>query len=61
LEDWALILRLHLSERVPTAQIARDLGISRNPGRERGRVGGSAGLLAPAAGDEFRAVRGAGV
>jgi transposase len=30
LEDWALIRRLHLSERVPKAQIARDLGISRN-------------------------------
>jgi transposase len=30
LEDWALIRRLHLSERVPMAQIARDLGISRN-------------------------------
>jgi hypothetical protein len=30
LEDWALIRRLHLSERVPKARIARDLGISRN-------------------------------
>ena len=30
MEDWALIRRLHLSERVPKAQIARDLGISRN-------------------------------
>ena len=30
MEDWALIRRLHLSERVPMAQIARDLGISRN-------------------------------
>lgn len=30
LEDWALIRRLHLSEKVPKAQIARDLGISRN-------------------------------
>lgn len=30
LEDWALIRRLHVSERVPQAQIARDLGISRN-------------------------------
>jgi transposase len=30
LEDWALIRRLHLSERVPKAQIARDLGVSRN-------------------------------
>jgi hypothetical protein len=30
LEDWALIRRLHVSERVPQAQIARQLGISRN-------------------------------
>ena len=30
LEDWALIRRLHLSEGVSKAQIARDLGISRN-------------------------------
>jgi transposase len=30
LEDWALIRRLHLSEGLPKAQIARDLGISRN-------------------------------
>ena len=30
LEDWALIRRLHLSEGVPKAQIARDLKISRN-------------------------------
>lgn len=30
LEDWALIRRLHLSERVSKAQIARDLGIARN-------------------------------
>ena len=30
MEDWALIRRLHVSERVPQAQIARDLGISRN-------------------------------
>jgi len=30
LEDWALIRRLHASERLPEAQIARKLGISRN-------------------------------
>ncbi len=30
LEGWALIRRLHLSEGVSKAQIARDLGISRN-------------------------------
>jgi hypothetical protein len=30
LEDWALIRRLHVSEKVPQAQIARQLGISRN-------------------------------
>lgn len=30
LEDWALIRRLHVGERVPQAQIARQLGISRN-------------------------------
>jgi transposase len=30
LEDWALIRRLHLSEGLPKAQIARELGISRN-------------------------------
>jgi len=30
LEDWALIRRLHVSERLPQAQIARRLGISRN-------------------------------
>jgi IS30 family transposase len=30
LEDWALIRRLHVSEKVPKAQIARQLGISRN-------------------------------
>ncbi len=30
LEDWALIRRLHASERLPQAQIARQLGISRN-------------------------------
>jgi hypothetical protein len=30
LEDWALIRRLHVSEKLPKAQIARDLGISRN-------------------------------
>jgi len=30
LEDWALIRRLHLSEKLPKAQIASELGISRN-------------------------------
>jgi len=30
LEDWALIRRLHVSERLPQVQIARQLGISRN-------------------------------
>ncbi len=30
MEDWALIRRLHVSERLPQAQIARQLGISRN-------------------------------
>lgn len=30
LEDWALIRRLHVSEKLPQAQIARELGISRN-------------------------------
>ncbi len=30
LEDWALIRRLHVSEKVPQTQIARQLGISRN-------------------------------
>ena len=30
LEDWALIRRLHVSEKLPKAQIARELGISRN-------------------------------
>ena len=30
MEDWALIRRLHTSERLPQAQIARELGISRN-------------------------------
>lgn len=30
MEDWALIRRLHASERLPRAQIARQLGISRN-------------------------------
>jgi hypothetical protein len=30
LEDWALIRRLHVSEKLPMAQIARELGISRN-------------------------------
>lgn len=30
MEDWAEIRRLHLSERVPQAAIARRLGISRN-------------------------------
>jgi transposase len=30
LEDWALIRRLHVSEKLPKAQIARQLGISRN-------------------------------
>jgi hypothetical protein len=30
LEDWALIRRLHVSERLPKAKIARQLGISRN-------------------------------
>jgi hypothetical protein len=30
LEDWALIRRLHVSEKVPQAQIAGQLGISRN-------------------------------
>ena len=30
MEDWALIRGLHLSERLPKAQIARQLGISRN-------------------------------
>jgi hypothetical protein len=29
-EDWALIRRLHVSERLPKAVIARQLGISRN-------------------------------
>ena len=30
LKDWALIRRLHVSEKLPKAQIARKLGISRN-------------------------------
>jgi len=30
LEDWALIRRLHVSEKLPQAQIARQLGIFRN-------------------------------
>jgi transposase len=30
LEDWALIRRLHSGEKLPKAQIARQLGISRN-------------------------------
>lgn len=30
MEDWALIRRLHVSEKLPQAQIARQLGISRN-------------------------------
>ena len=30
LEDWALIRRLHTGEKLPKAQIARQLGISRN-------------------------------
>jgi transposase len=30
LEDWALIRRLHVGEKVPKAEIARQLGISRN-------------------------------
>ena len=30
LEDWALIRRLYVSEKLPKAQIARQLGISRN-------------------------------
>jgi hypothetical protein len=30
LEDWALIRRLHVSEKLPKAQIARQLAISRN-------------------------------
>ena len=30
LEDWALIRRLHVSEKLPKAQIARQLGICRN-------------------------------
>jgi len=30
LEDWALIRRLHVSEKLPQAQIARQLAISRN-------------------------------
>ena len=30
LEDWALIRRLHVSEKLPQAEIARQLGISRN-------------------------------
>jgi hypothetical protein len=30
LEDWALIRRLHVSEKLPKAEIARQLGISRN-------------------------------
>lgn len=30
MEDWALIRRLHVSEKLPKARIARQLGISRN-------------------------------
>lgn len=30
MEDWALIRRLHVSEKLPKARIARELGISRN-------------------------------
>ena len=30
MEDWALIRRLHVSEKLPKAQIARELGICRN-------------------------------
>ena len=30
MEDWALIRRLHVSEKLPKAEIARQLGISRN-------------------------------
>ena len=30
MEDWALIRRLHVSQKLPKAQIAQQLGISRN-------------------------------
>src|SRR4051794_4436272 len=60
LEDWALIRRLHLSERVPKAQIARDLGVSRTTVAKGGRVVEPAAVLPARGGDEFRAVRAAG-
>jgi transposase len=48
LEDWALIRRLHLSERVPKARIARDLGISRNTVAKAVASAGPPGYSRPA-------------
>ena len=47
LEDWALIRRLHLSEKVPMAQIARDLGVCRNTVAKAVGSGGPPGYSRP--------------
>lgn len=53
LEDWALIRRLHLSEKVPMAQIARDLGISRNTVAKAVGSAGPPGYSRPAVETSF--------
>jgi len=37
-EDWAEIRRLHLAERMPIKQIARQLGISKNTVKGQDRL-----------------------
>jgi len=54
LEDWALIRRLHVSERLPKVEIARQLGISRNTVEKAVASVRAAVVLAVAGDDEFR-------
>ena len=53
MEDWALIRRLHVSEKVPMAQIARDLGISRNTVAKAVASAGPPGYSRPAVSTSF--------
>jgi hypothetical protein len=60
LEDSALIRRLHVGEGLPKAQIARQLGISRNTVAKAIASADPPGIFTAAGGAELRAVRAPG-